>query len=245
MNFLAFLLGIALVGTFFYLAASLAKVREKDRIIRELSRKVFEVQKSSRSSPLAAVNPVSGEGRGTRNVDVQKERDELESRVEEITEELENSRELIERFEKGLWPVQFRESSESEALRKRLQKALLQEKPQRGVSELLCRIHEICSDEDKDINRDTAVKSGTAIYNWLNPLKIRKAEKEKLLLSYRDWLNKQIEPLGIYSAIVHDGEVFTENLHDANGYGSHVRKVHSLAFYHKDGGVYKKARVTI
>ncbi len=244
MNFLLILLGIALVATSIYLMAALAKVREKDTIIGDLLRKMSEAQKIGKSRPWPVRNPSSAGTRKSRLPEVENERDELEVRVEEITRDLEESRELIERFEKGLWPPQFRDTAECKGLRDKLQETLLQEKPQSGASELLGRLHEICS-EDKDLKSDTAVKSGTAIYNWLNHLKIRKAGKEKLLLSYRNWLNEQIEPLGIYTAIVHEGDTFTENLHDAEGYGSRVRRVHSLVFYHKNGEVYKKARVTI
>ena len=244
MTFLLFILGIALVATLFYLVAALARVREKDRIIGDLSRKMFEARKSGKSRSWPVGNPASAGSRTSRLAEVENERDESEARVEEITEDLEKSRELIERFEKGLWPRQFRESGESRDLHDKLQETLLQEEPQRGASGLLGKIHEICS-EDEDLKRDTAVKSGTAIYDWLNHLKVTKRKKEGLVLSYKNWLNKQIEPLGIYSIIVHEGDAFTEDLHDANGHGSRVRRVHSLAFYHKNGEVYKKARVTI
>ncbi len=244
MTFLLFILGIALVATLFYLVVALARLREKDRIIGDLSRKMFEARKSGKSRSWRVGNPASAGSRRSRLGEVVNQRDELEARVEEITEHLEKSRELIERFEKGLWPRQFRESGESRALHDKLQETLLQEEPQRGASGLLGKIHEICS-EDGDLKRDTAAKSGTAIYDWLNQLKVTKRKKEELVLSYKNWLNKQIEPLGIYSIIVHEGDPFTEDLHDANGHGSHVRRVHSLAFYRKNGEVYKKARVTI
>ena len=241
MNFAVFFLAIALVVTFFYLMVALARVREKDSTIRELSRKIFEVRTSRR---LFVTNPASAENRRIQPGSGNKEWEELKKKIKIASDELEEFRKLIERFEKGLWPSQFRESTEVKDLREKLQESLLQEKSQYGASELLGRIHEICS-VDKDFKCDTAVKSGTAIYNWLNQLKVRRGEKEKLLSSYTNWINKQIKPLGIYSAIVNDGETFTESVHDANGYGSRIRKVHSLVFYHQNGGVYKKARVTV
>ena len=246
MSFVVFLFGIALVVTIACLVAALARVREKDKVIRDLSSKIFELRRSGTGRHWPVTNPVSSVNRRTRPNEAQQdqqEREELQARMEQTTGELARATELIQKFEKGFLPYQFRESNESKALRDKLQESLLQEKPQRSASELLGRIHEICSG-DKDLKRDSAVKSGTTIYNWVNELKAYKSEKEKLLLSYRDWLNKQIKPFGIYSAIVHEGEAFAESLHDANGYGSCVRKVHSLAFYQKKGQVYKKARIT-